>query len=47
MAFRGVSIDGTRVSSDHAKNDDPGNDDPRNETTAQGPQHPTATDHDV
>jgi signal peptidase II len=47
MAFRGVSIDGTRVSSDHPKNDDPGNDDPRNETTAQGPQHPTATDHDV
>jgi signal peptidase II len=46
MAFRGVSIDGTRVSSDHPKNDDPGND-PRNETTAQGPQHPTATDHDV
>jgi signal peptidase II len=47
MAFRGVSIDGTRVSSDHPKNDDPGNDDPRNETTAQGPQHRTATDHDV
>ncbi len=47
MAFRGVSIDGTRVSSDHPKNDDPGNDDPRYETTAQGPQHPTATDHDV
>jgi signal peptidase II len=47
MAFRGVSIDGTRVSSDHPKNDDPGNDDPRNETTAQGPQHLTATDHDV
>jgi len=47
MAFRGVSIDGTRVSSDHPKNDDPGNDDPRNETTAQGSQHPTATDHDV
>ena len=47
MAFRGVSIDGTRVSSDHPKNDDPGNDDPRYETTAQGPQHRTATDHDV
>ena len=42
MAFRGVSIDGTRVSS--AK---PENDDPEDEPTVAQPPHPAGTDHDV
>src|SRR5665811_1601559 len=43
MAFRGVSLDGTRVSSDK-----PGNDDPGKETTVpQPPDHSAGTDHDV
>jgi hypothetical protein len=43
MAFRGVSIDGTRVSGDKPENDKPEN----GTTAAESPEHSAGTDDDV